>query len=398
MTAQPSPVDILASLIVFDTTSRNSNLELIRFVQDYLTDLGVEARLTFDDQKRKANLYATLGPERAGGIVLSGHTDVVPVDGQDWRTDPFRATVQGDRVYGRGTADMKGFIACCLALAPRYLARHPKMPLHFSFSYDEEVGCVGVRRLIDDLKGLPVRPAGCIVGEPTEMRVVNGHKGKHSMRCTVRGREAHSALTPLGVNAVEAAAEVVARLAALARRLKTAGPFDDGFFPAYTTVQTGTIRGGTAVNIVPRECQFDFEVRDIPGQDGEALIAEIVAYVERELAPPMRAVSPDAGFYWESLSSFPPLETDPESDIVKLARELTGANELGKVSYGTEAGLFHQAGLPTVVCGPGSIEQAHRPNEFLAIEQLARCDDFLERLADRVARSEPAIQPGRRVR
>ncbi len=370
-------------LIGFDTTSRDSNLALIDFVRDYLADLGVESRLTFDDDGRKANLFATMGPDDRPGIVLSGHTDVVPVDGQDWRTDPFTVTEVDGRLYGRGTSDMKSFVAVALALAPEFLARGLETPVHFAFSYDEEVGCIGVRRLIADLANLAVRPQACIVGEPTEMKVISAHKGKKSYTCRVRGHACHSSMTHTGVNAVEAAAEIVAFMKSLARRFRDEGPHDPAFDPPYTTVHTGTISGGTALNIVPEDCQFAFEWRYLPGHDPDAIFAEVEAFADR-LLPEMHAVDPATGIAFAPRSEIPGLSTDPADAVTALAKSLSGANDSGKVSFGTEAGLFQAAGIPTIVCGPGSIEQAHKPNEFVALEQVALCEDFMRRLMDRV--------------
>lgn len=385
MTAPWDTIGLLKQLVAFDTTSRNSNLDCIHFIRDYLDSHGVESRLTFDDENRKANLFATLCPAERPGIVLSGHTDIVPVDGQDWNTDPFDLVLEGDKLYGRGTCDMKGFIAVCLAAAPEILRRRPRSPFHFAFSFDEEVGCLGVPRLIADMMShLSHRPRACFVGEPTGMGVVDGHKGKTSVRCRVRGHESHSALTHMGVNAIEAAAEIIARLSAIGRHLKENGPHDDGYEPPYTTVHTGIIRGGTALNIVPGNCEFDFEFRTLPKHDIRPLLGEVERYVREELLPRMRQVAPETGVRFETLSTFPGLETDPQSEAVQLAKSLTGANSTAKVSFGTEAGLFHSARIPTVVCGPGHIEQAHKPNEFVTREQLARCEEFVRGLIDRM--------------
>jgi acetylornithine deacetylase len=382
--AKPQSLDMIKRLIAFDTTSRESNLELIWFIRDYLADLGVESRLVPDETGRKANLYATLGPNDRAGFMLSGHTDVVPVDGQPWDTDPFHASLSGGRLYGRGTADMKSFVAIVLTLAPEFLKRDLMVPIHLAFSYDEEVGCIGVRRLIEMLKGEARRPYACIVGEPTSMKPVRAHKGQRSARCHVRGLESHSALTDRGVNAVEAAAEVIAHLKAMARRLRDHGPHDPAFDPPYTTVHTGTIRGGTALNIVPKECSFEFEFRHLPGDDPEALFREIQDYAEKTVLPEMQAVSEATGFDWEALSGIPCLAIDEAAELSQLVKALTGANRTGTVSFGTEAGLFQNADIPTLVCGPGDIAQAHKPNEFIALDQVAECEAFMRRLMDRL--------------
>ncbi|MFO0997622.1 MAG: acetylornithine deacetylase [Alphaproteobacteria bacterium] len=379
-------LDMLRRLIGYDTTSRDSNLALIDYVRDYLTGLGVESELVHDETGKKANLYATLGPTDRAGVCLSGHTDVVPVDGQEWHTNPFELTEKGGRLYGRGTSDMKTWLAVALTYAPAFLERGPVTPIHLAFSYDEEVGCIGVRRLIDRLKDRPVRPAMCIVGEPTEMKVVRAHKGKHSYRCRVRGFEAHSALTPQGVNAVEYAAAVIVKLRDMAKRKRDNGPYDREFNVPYTTIHTGVVRGGTQLNIVPKDCEFVFEFRHLPQDDPETLFTEVKSYVETELEPEMRAVAPDAGFSWERMTVIPGLDTGEEEPVTTFAKGLTGANSTTKVAFGTEAGLFQKSGIPTIICGPGSIEQAHKPNEYIAIEQVAACEELMERLIDQLCR------------
>ena len=380
----PVSIEMIRALIGFPTVSRDSNLALIHFVRDRLKDLGADFRLTYDDERRKANLFATLGPAGEPGIVLSGHTDVVPVEGQDWDSDPFRLLEKDGRLYGRGTADMKGFIAVALALAPEFARRGLKTPVHFAFSYDEETGCVGIGRLIADLAHAGIKPLSCIVGEPTLMRPVIAHKGKQGYRCIVRGLACHSAYAPLGVNAVEAAAEAIAYLKGMARRHRDHGPYDRSFDMAHSTVHTGVIRGGAALNIVPHVCEFEFEFRHLPGDDPEALLAEFKHHVATAIEPEMRAVHPETGFTITPLSVLPVLDNSPEAEIVVLAQELSGNRETGKVSFGTEGSQFQRAGMPTVVCGPGSIEQAHKPNEFVAIDQVLKCEQFMRRLADRL--------------
>ena len=385
--AKPQSLDMIRRLIAFDTTSRDSNLELIGFVRDYLDDLGVESQLVYDETGQKANLYATLGPGDKAGFMLSGHTDVVPVDGQPWDTDPFHVSESNGKLYGRGTADMKSFVAIALTLAPEFLKRGLQVPIHFAFSYDEEVGCIGVRRLIDMLEGLDRRPYACIVGEPTGMKPVRAHKGQRNVRCHVHGLESHSALTDRGVNAVEAAAEVIAYLKGMARRLRDEGPHDTAFDPPYTTIHTGTIQGGTAPNIVPKECRFEFEIRHLPGDDPEALYQEVLDFARNKVLPEMRAVSEAAGFDWEEMSAIPICAIEEDAELTQLVKALTGANRTGTVSFGTEAGLFQNADIPTVVCGPGSIEQAHKPNEFIALDQVAEGEAFMRRLMDRLCAS-----------
>ncbi|MCC6533056.1 MAG: acetylornithine deacetylase [Burkholderiales bacterium] len=379
-----SVVESVARIVGFPTVSRDSNLDLIDWARARLEALGARLRLTYDSEQRKANLFASLGPEADGGVLLSGHTDVVPVEGQSWDTDPFRAEIAAERIYGRGTADMKGFIATALALAPEFVANGLRQPLHFALSYDEEVGCIGVRALISDLAQARIRPAAVIVGEPTNMRVVIGHKGKHGYRCTVRGLACHSAYAPQGVNAVEAAAELVAYLKSMARRYRDRGPYDPLFDVAHTTIHTGVIQGGTALNIVPKQCSFDFEFRHLPDDVPSALFDELKQYAERELLPEMQRVDPASGFEWEVLSVMPGLNVAADSAPARLALGLTDFRDVGKVSYGTEAALFQQAGIPAIVCGPGSIEQAHKPNEYLSLDQLAQCEEFLRRLMHRI--------------
>lgn len=379
MSAHPESIAMIERLIAFDTTSRNSNLELIEFICGYLNDLGVESELVYNKDKSKANLYATLGPDDRGGIALSGHTDVVPVDGQKWGSDPFKVVKRNGQLFGRGTSDMKSFIAVCLALAPEFLKGTINIPLHFVFSYDEEIGCIGVRGLVDRLSSREVKPKACIIGEPTMMKVVRAHKGKLSYCCQVSGLESHSGMAHLGVNAVEAAAEVITHLKSMARRFRDNGPYDPEMSPPYTTVHTGVVRGGTQLNIVPRSCEFEFEFRHLPQDNPVALLKEVQDFAAT-LLPEMHAVSVNTGFHWEHQSHIPGLDTSEDSEVVQLAKSLTGANATAKVSFGTEAGLFEQGGMPAVVCGPGSIEQAHKPDEYIALDQVAQCEKFLLRL------------------
>lgn len=380
-------IDLIARLVGFDTVSRKSNLDLIAFVRDYLSDLGIDSRLVPDATGTKANLFATIGPADRPGIALSGHTDVVPVDGQNWSGDPFEAVEKDGRLYGRGTADMKSFIAVALALAPEMRDRDLSTPIHFAFSYDEEIGCVGVRGLLSMLSGMAVKPKACIVGEPTSMKVVTAHKGKAALRCAVQGHACHSALAPYGVNAVEIAAEIISHLRTMGRRQRQEGPFDPGFDPPYSTVHTGTIAGGSALNIVPAQCSFDFEFRTLPGQSTKPLIEEIKDFADKTLLPEMRAVSASAGFTWQEISGFPGLGIPEDAEITELTKTLSGSNATLKVSFGTEAGLYQQAGIPAVVCGPGSITQAHKPDEFVELDQVARCEDFVRRLIGHSARA-----------
>jgi acetylornithine deacetylase len=379
----PRSMDMLRRLVSMDTTSRNSNLELVDFVRDHLDRFGVASELVPDATGKKANLYATIGPNDRPGICLSGHTDVVPIDGQDWSTDPWTITEQDGLLHGRGTCDMKGFVAVALTWVEAFARGDLKTPVHLLLSYDEEVGCLGVRSALAKLKNAPIKPKGVIIGEPTEMRVTTAHKGKKSVRCHVHGHECHSSLTPKGVNAIEYAAEVITYLKSMGRRLAAEGPFDQAYDVPWTTVHTGLVHGGTALNIVPKDCRFDFEFRYLPGVDPEALYDDVRAFAET-LVPEMKAVTPDAGFSWSEISAFPGLDTPESAEIVVLAKALAQANATVKVAFGTEAGLIQEAGMPAIVCGPGSIEQAHKPNEFVAIGQLAQCEAFIDRLLARL--------------
>src|SRR6266576_2272338 len=378
---------LIRQWIGFDTTSRESNLALIEWSRTYLESFGASTSLTFDDSCRKANLFATLpaqnGNTTTNGIVLSGHTDVVPVDGQPWDTPPFEATLKDGRIYGRGAADMKSFSAIGLTFVPEFVRRGLVRPLHFALSYDEEVGCIGVRRLIADVVAKGWKPAGCIVGEPTGMQLVVAHKGKMSWRCRVRGHEAHSSLTPHGVNAVEIACAIVGYISDRARRFRDSARRDDAYDVPYSTPHVGVIHGGTALNIVPRDCWFDFEIRHLPFDDPAAFFADVQAFAAT-LITRMHAVDPDTYIAFDPLSTMPGLDTHGESEIITLGKACNGTHDFGKVSFGSEASLFDKAAIPAVLCGPGFIAQAHQPNEWVSVDQLARCESFMRRLADHV--------------
>lgn len=374
-------VELLKTLVAFDTTSHLSNMALIDYVMDYLSRYGVESTLVYSEDKSKANLYATIGPQDKPGVMLSGHTDVVPVKGQAWDSDPFAVLEKDQRLYGRGTADMKGFIAVALAKVPQMLAADLKTPVHLAFSYDEEIGCVGVRRLLHMMEGLPVKPGMCIIGEPTHMSVGIAHKGKIAARVKVTGLESHSSLPGNGVNAIEFGADLVSYIRRLANQHATNGPFDHSFETPYSTLQTGVIKGGSAVNIVPNACEFDFEIRNIPAQDIEDIYADIERYATAELVPQMQKVGADTGITLERLSSYPGLLTAPSEAVVSFVQGLVGAEKTGTIAFGTEGGLFSkQLGIPTVVCGPGRIEEAHKPNEFVAIDQLREAESMIDNL------------------
>lgn len=373
---------LLERMIGFATVSRDSNLDMIEFIRLYLEELGVESELFYNVERTKANLFATIGPRERGGIVLSGHTDVVPVDGQAWTVDPFRLTERDGRLYGRGTADMKGFIASVLAAVPGFLERELRLPVHLAFSYDEEVGCLGVRPMLAELERRAHKPALCLIGEPTELKPVLCHKGKLAMRCQVKGAPCHSAYAPYGVNAIQYAARMIGRLEEIGEQLAQPEHHDERFDPPFSTVQTGVIKGGRALNIVPAECEFDFEVRALPGFDANQVADELQTYAEAELLPKMRAVKSDTDIRLQPLSAYPGLATSPDSEAARLLALLSGSMEFGTVAFGTEGGLFDQAGIQTVVCGPGSMDQGHKPDEFVTVEQLRNCDAMLARLAD----------------
>ena len=366
----------LEQLVAFDTTSFKSNLPLIAYLQEFLTTHGVRSELVHNEECTKANLWATIGPERDGGVVLSGHTDVVPVAGQEWDTDPFRLTQVGDRLVGRGTADMKGFLAVALSLVPEFAAANLARPIHFAFSYDEEIGCLGVRRLIPQLVARNVRPRAVIVGEPTSMQVVTSHKSIRTFRTVVTGVEAHASRTEIGVNAIMHAAKLIAFLRKEAQTQKESADATNGYQPPYPTINVGVIEGGTALNIVPKTCSFLWEVRALPGMDEDDIPHRFRAFCETEMLPRLRAESPKASIVTTPSHHVPALTDDPNSPALTLALALAGSNEAHRVSYGSEAGLFKEAGFSTVLCGPGDIADAHRPNESVSIAQLDACVRF----------------------
>jgi len=374
--------DLLTKLVGFDTTSAKSNLDLITFVQDYLDKHGVTSTLVPSADDRKASLYATIGDGK-GGIGLSGHSDCVPVTGQTWTSDPFTLTERGGKLYGRGTCDMKGFIACVLASAPLFKAQKLKEPIHIIISYDEEVGCAGVRPLLARLgQDLPL-PRVVIVGEPTSMQVIDGHKRIDVYRTTVIGKEAHSSLPAIGVNAISVAAELVDEIDRVAAEI-AATENDPRFEPPYSTVSVGMIEGGTAPNIVPKTCTFRWQVRSLPSASADEAPRALSAFAETALLPKMRKIAKDAAIETVGQTSVPAFAAAAQSDAVALAMALTGANRTSGVSYATEAGLFEKAGCPAVVCGPGDIAQAHAADEFVSIAQLEACLKFLADLTDRL--------------
>jgi acetylornithine deacetylase len=390
----PRSLELAQTLVRMNTVSANSNLELIEFARDHLAGLGVHSRLTYNADRTKANLFATLGEGKPAGVIVSGHTDTVPWDGQDWSVDPLSATVQdwpqdsrdGDatpvepRLYGRGAADMKGFIAVALANADRFLASESPFAVHFAFSYDEEIGCFGVRELIADMKEQDIRPLACIIGEPTSMVPAIAHKGVYRFRCCVRGKEAHSSLTPQSVNAIEMAARVVGKLRDMAEGFERDEPRYAGFDVPYSTASVGQFHGGIADNVVPRDAEFRYEFRNLPTADALLMQKELAAFAARAEAG-MKKIAPEAGFRFETLCEIPSFLSSAAEPVTRLAQRLADTPRTTQVAFGTEAGLFKGAGIPTVVCGPGSIAQAHQPDEFVTLAQLARCEAFLQGLA-----------------
>ncbi len=378
-------VEILRTLIGFDTTSARSNLVLMEYVQGFLREYGVDSQLLFNDEENKANLYATIGPQDRAGVMLSGHTDTVPVTGQQWLKAPYVLTEEAGRYYGRGTSDMKGFLAVVLAAVPEMVRRQLHTPIHLAFSYDEEIGCVGVRRLIDMLREHPLKPAICIIGEPTTMQVVTAHKGKLAARVTVQGKACHSGMAPMGVNAVNYAARLINWLEQLAFKKREQGPFEAGYDIPYSTVHTGTVAGGMALNIVPDHCSFQFEIRNIAADDPHQLLAEFRAYAETLVAE-MRQVSEDCAITADITTEYPGLSTADDEAVVAFVRSLTDETEPGSINFGTEGGLFSQVlGVPTVVCGPGSMDQGHKPDEYIHGSELEKCEQFVQRLMDRLS-------------
>lgn len=375
-----NPRELIARLVSFPTISERSNLALIDWAEGYLSAHGARCRRTMNEEGTKANLFATIGPEVAGGVVLSGHSDVVPVEGQSWSSDPFVVTERNGRLYGRGTADMKSFLAIAMALAPEFAARPLRRPIHIAMSYDEEIGCLGVASMIQDIMANLPPPGLVIIGEPTSMRLVTGHKGVNLFRTRVIGRAAHSSQPHRGAGAILAAGRLIDYLWRLGEEQRQQR--DPRFEPPWTTVQVGLIEGGTAVNILPAECSFFWEYRNLPSQDSSAIRKLFEDYCEREVLPGLREFAPEARIETEAVALVPPLAQEEDGAAEALVRRLTGANESAAVSFATEGGLFQRAGLSTVVCGPGSIDQAHQPDEYIELEQIEACIAFMRRLAD----------------
>ena len=375
-------IDLLGKLVAFDTTSKNANLGLIHFVRDYLAQYGIESTLFHDETGEKANLLATVGPKGVPGIALSGHTDVVPALETAWVSPAFELTEREDKLFGRGAADMKGFSACVLAMIPELVKRDLAIPFHLCLSYDEEVGCIGVGSMVDHLAAMETPPRLAVIGEPTGMKVINGQKGKYSMRVGVTGTAGHSSFAPNHVNAIEYATRAINLIAEKARDFAENGPFDPDFTVPHSTMLTTTIGGGTATNVTPDYCEFTFEIRHLPGHDAEAVIEEIRTTVMDTLEVEMKAKVEETGFGWEKLFSYPGMGDCTGAPAFELVRNIIPEIS-GKVSYGSEGGVFEKQGnIPSIICGPGSIRQAHKPNEFIEISQLEDCLDFLKALTD----------------
>jgi acetylornithine deacetylase len=376
--------EVLERLVSFDSTSRNPNLELIDFIKGYFDRHGVFYRVCTDATGQKAALHAIIGPREAGGLALSGHVDTVPVDGQAWTGDPFTLRRRNGTLIGRGSCDMKGFVASCLAAVPDFQARGLRRPLHLFISYDEEVGCHGVKRLLRDLDESGLRPSFCVVGEPSRMQPILAHKGKVNLNVSVRGLPGHSSEPGKGVNAVQAAGEAIAWVAREARRLAAEGPFEDGFDPPHTTIHVGTMQGGSSLNIIPEHAGFAMEWRPIPGDAVDRHVARMRAWIAESIEPAMKAVHPACGFSYEIALEMPGMALPADHALADVVRQVSGRNDTGKVSYGTEGGFFEKAGIPSIICGPGDIAQAHQPDEWIAESQLDACDQFIRRLADRL--------------
>jgi len=378
-----APAEILKRLVGFDSVSARSNLSVITWIGDYLAELGVPVEIVAaPDGQPKANLWASIGPDRDGGIVLSGHTDVVPVEGQPWSSDPFTLRDGGDRYFGRGTSDMKGFIALCLALVPEMLKRDLKSPLHFAFSYDEEIGCLGAPNMIAEIGKRFRKPRIAIIGEPTELKLGTRHKGCYSFTTTVTGRDGHSSQPERGLNAILAAAEIASELGRIYDRLRHEGPFDKSFDPPHSTINLGRITGGTAVNIIARSCSIEWDFRGVPGATPDLVLEPLDRFVTGTLLPRLREAAPEAVVATTPRVSVPPLIEERDGAAKTLMRLLTGQNDSFGMSFATEAGQFQAAGLSAIVCGPGSIQQAHQPDEFILKDQLVAGEALLRRVID----------------
>lgn len=389
MPATADCVDLIRDLVAFPTVSHESNRDLLDYVSAFLARHGVESQIIWNEERTKGNLWATVGPADRPGVILSGHSDVVPVEGQDWSSDPFALREADGRLYGRGTCDMKGFVGIALALVPDLVARDLKRPVHFAISYDEELGCTGVWSMVDHAAALPVRPALCIVGEPTGMRMVIGHKGGSCHKVTVTGLAAHSSLAPRAVNAIQHAAAIIGEIGRIGEELASTGARDEDYDVAHSTMSVTTIRGGQAFNIIPETCAFDVDLRALPALDADAVIGRLARYADEAVLPRMRAVSPDASIRIDRVVNYPGFDVAFDHPGASFVNRLLRRNDYAKVAYGTEAGVFStHGGIASVVCGPGSIEQAHKPDEYLDVSEVGKCADFLDRLVDALERDD----------
>ena len=379
--SEKNSIEILKKLVSFDTTSFKSNLDLIKFIENYLNDLNIKSELIYDETKNKANLFTTIGPNLQGGIVLSGHTDVVPITKQNWTSDPFILTERDDKLFGRGSSDMKGFIAIVLSRVSAMVEKKLKKPIHLAFSYDEEIGCVGVHSLLDLIKKKSINPEFCIVGEPTSMEVVIGHKGKHAYDVKVDGLSCHSGQAPNGVNAINYASKLINYIEEINKEKSIIGPFDNDYEIPYSTLHTGLIKGGTILNIVPKLCQFEFEIRHLAEDDPLEIIQRIKQYTEELLIKEMHNISSTTNIEINEKINYPGLNISESISPVKQVKELLGKSSHKKVVFGTEGGLFkRELNLPTIICGPGSIDQAHKPDEFISIQQIEKGGTFIDKL------------------
>ena len=379
--SEKNSIEILKKLVSFDTTSFKSNLDLIKFIENYLNDLNIKSELIYDETKNKANLFTTIGPNLQGGIVLSGHTDVVPITKQNWTSDPFILTERDNKLFGRGSSDMKGFIAIVLSRVSAMVEKKLKKPIHLAFSYDEEIGCVGVHSLLDLIKKKSINPEFCIVGEPTSMEMVIGHKGKHAYDVKVDGLSCHSGQAPYGVNAINYASKLINYIEEINKEKSIKGPFDNEYEIPYSTLHTGLIKGGTILNIVPNLCQFEFEIRHLAEDDPLEIIKRIKQYTEELLIKEMHNISSETNIEINEKINYPGLNISESISPVKQVKELLGNSSHKKVIFGTEGGLFkRELNLPTIICGPGSIDQAHKPDEFISIQQIEKGGTFIDKL------------------
>ena len=378
---EKNSIEILRKLVGFDTTSFKSNLDLIKFIENYLNDFNIKSKLVYDETKNKANLFATIGKDSKGGIVLSGHTDVVPTKNQKWSSDPFTLTERDNKLFGRGSSDMKGFIAVVLSRISKMVETKLNKPIHLAFSYDEEIGCVGVHGLLDLIEKKSINPEFCIVGEPTSMEVVIGHKGKHAYGVKVDGFSCHSGQAPYGVNAINYAAKLITYIEELNKEKSKIGPFDNEYEIPYSTLSTGLINGGTILNIVPNLCLFEFEIRHLAEDDPKTIMQKIQDYADELIIKEMQKISPKANITFAEKINYPGLNISETINPVKQVKNMLNVSKHKKVIFGTEGGLFKKKlNIPTIVCGPGSIDQAHKPDEYIAIEQLEKCGKFIDNL------------------